>query len=61
MCESGGWGRGTGGKWVGDLGILAANWYAYGGGADISPAAQVAVAQRIEGGYVPDQGYCAGW
>ena len=59
VCESGGWGRGTGGKYVGDLGILATNWYAYGGGNDTSPAGQVAVAQRIQSN-PPDQGGCGG-
>ena len=54
-CESGGWGGGTGGKYTGDLGILTSNWYAYGGTSDISPLAQIDVAMRISGGWVPDQ------
>lgn len=60
-CESGGWGDGTGGKYVGDLGILASNWYAYGGTSDTSPSAQIAVGMRITGGWVPDQNGCASW
>ena len=67
-CESGtpgvfgsGWGHGTGGAYVGDLGITQANWSAYGGGSDTSPAAQIAVASRIQA-YPPDQdGVCRGW
>ena len=62
ICEEGGWGQHTfGGGYVGDLGITTSNWYANGGGADLSPAAQVAVAQRISGGYVPDEYGCSGW
>ena len=67
MCESGGWGRGTGGKWVGDLGISVTNWNAYSGGSDLSPANQARVAADIEAGggaarFVPDQnGVCSGW
>ena len=61
ICESGGWGRGTGGNYVGDLGITVANWYAYGGGSDTSPSAQIAVASRIQS-YPPDQSGCgSGW
>ena len=59
ICESGGWGRGTGGKYIGDLGILATNWYAYGGGNDTSPMAQIAVAARIQSS-PPDQNGCGG-
>ena len=59
VCESGGWGRGTGGNYVGDLGITQANWTAYGGGSDTSPAAQIAVASRIQS-YPPDQNGCSG-
>jgi hypothetical protein len=62
-CEEGGWGHnGVGGGYIGDLGISRAAWASYGGGSDLSPAAQVAVAQRIEGtSFVPDQGGCAAW
>ena len=61
-CEEGGWIGWAGPNYPDSLGINAANWYANGGGSDESPAAEVAVAQRIEGtSYVPDQGYCASW
>ena len=65
-CEEGGWIGYAGPAYPDSLGINAHNWAAYGGGGDLSPAAQVAVAERIEAaggraGYVPDQGYCASW
>lgn len=61
-CEEGGWGNYGFPAYPNSLGINSTNWYANGGGSDLSPAAQVAVAQRIEGtSYVPDQGYCAAW
>jgi hypothetical protein len=62
VCESGGWGMGTGGNYVGDMGITQANWQNYGGGSDTSPAAQIAVASRIQS-YPPDQNGCqpGGW
>jgi hypothetical protein len=61
-CEEGGWGNFGFPAYPNSLGINSTNWYANGGGSDLSPAAQVAVAQRIEGtSYVPDQGYCAAW
>ena len=42
------------------LGISAVNWYGNGGGSDLSPDAQILVAEAIEtaagrSGYVPDQ------
>jgi hypothetical protein len=62
ICEEGGWGHHTFGQgYVGDLGIRDTNWYAYGGGSDLSPEAQVAVAVRINGSHVPDQYGCTGW
>ena len=62
MCEEGGFGHYGFPAYPDSLGITAANWYANGGGSDLSPQAQVAVAQRIEGtGYVPDQAGCAAW
>lgn len=66
MCEEGGWVGYAGPAYPDSLGINATNWAAYGGGSDLSPAAQVAVAERIEAAagtpsYVPDQGYCASW
>jgi len=47
------------------LGIDAANWYANGGGSDVSPSAQIDVAERLEDsfgtpGFVPDQDGCDG-
>lgn len=60
ICEEGGWGRnGFGSSYIGDLGIARVNWYAYGGGSDLSPAAQIAVASRIQP-YPPDQNGCGG-
>jgi hypothetical protein len=61
-CEEGGWVGYSGPAYPDSLGISAANWYANGGGSDLSPAAQIAVAQRIEGySYVPDQYSCHSW
>ena len=62
MCEEGGFGNYGFPNYPNSLGINANNWYSNGGGSDLSPAAQVAVAQRIEGAsYVPDQNGCASW
>lgn len=65
-CEEGGWIGYAGPSYPDSLGINAQNWYAYGGGSDLSPAAQIAVAQRLlaangQAGWVPDQGSCASW
>jgi hypothetical protein len=61
-CEEGGWIGYAGPAYPDSLGINAHNWAAYGGGSDLSPAAQVAVAERIEGnGFVPDQHGCSSW
>lgn len=65
MCEEGGWVGASGSAYPDSLGIDAANWYAMGGGDDLSPAAQVAVAERLEVSFgtpdfVPDQGGCYG-
>jgi hypothetical protein len=61
-CEEGGWIGYAGPAYPDSLGINAHNWAAYGGGVDLSPAAQVAVAERIEGnGFVPDQHGCSSW
>ncbi len=65
-CEEGGWIGYAGTAYPDSLGIDAANWYGNGGGSDVSPAAQIAVAQRVAAryvypGYVPDQGVCAAW
>jgi hypothetical protein len=66
VCEEGGWVGAAGARYPDSLGISAANWGAYGGGSDLSPAAQVVVAERIEAagglaGFVPDQRGCASW
>jgi hypothetical protein len=66
VCEEGGWIGWAGPGYPDSLGISAANWWGYGGGADLSPAAQIAVGQRIEAaagapGFVPDQYGCAAW
>jgi hypothetical protein len=66
VCEEGGWIGWASTSYPDSLGISAANWWGYGGGADLSPAAQIAVGQRIEAaagvpGFVPDQHGCAAW
>jgi hypothetical protein len=65
-CEEGGWIGYAGPAYPDSLGINATNWANFGGGADLSPANQVRIAQDIEAaggspGYVPDQGGCASW
>lgn len=73
-CEEGGWVGYAGPGYPDSLGIDTAAWYGNGGGSDVSPAAQIAVAQRVidsiigkdvqgttvYAGFVPDQGYCRG-
>ena len=66
VCEEGGWIGYAGPSYPDSLGINATNWIDYGGGSDLSPSAQIAVAQRIEAaagtpGFVPDQSGCAAW
>lgn len=66
VCEEGGWIGYAGAAYPDSLGISAQAWQEFGGGSDLSPAAQIAVAQRIEAnaglaGYVPDQYGCASW
>lgn len=62
VCEEGGWIGRSGPAFPDSLGISAANWWSHGGGVDESPAAQIAVARRIEGtSFVPDQEGCAAW
>lgn len=66
VCEEGGWIGSAGGNYPDSLGITRANWYMFGGGADVSPAAQIAVAERFIAHYgigVPDQHGCqrGGW
>jgi len=65
-CEEGGWVGSSGSAFPDSLGINAGNWYEYGGGSDTSPAAQIAVAQRLVAsrgmaGWVPDQHGCSAW
>jgi hypothetical protein len=63
ICEEGGWIGASGAAYPDSLGIKAANWYRFGGGMDVSPAAQIAVADRLIAFYdvgVPDQHGCAG-
>jgi hypothetical protein len=64
ICEEGGWIGSSGPVYPDSLGINATNWYAFGGGSDTSPAAQIAVAQRLVtalGIGIPDQEGCAPW
>ena len=63
-CEEGGWIGSSGSAYPDSLGITAQNWYAFGGGSDTSPEAQIAVAERFRAEYgmaIPDQGGCAAW
>ena len=60
ICEEGGWVGSSGPAYPDSLGINATNWYANGGTSDVSPAAQIAVAERIQTN-VPDQSGCAAW
>ena len=62
VCESGGWVV-LGSAYPNSLGITAANWYQFGGTEDVSPEAQVMVAERFRAHYgisIPYQGGCAG-
>jgi hypothetical protein len=61
ICEEGGWGNYGFPAYPDSLGINAANWFSNGGGSDLSPWAQIAVAQRLVGSNVPDQNGCASW
>jgi len=75
ICEEGGWIGSSGSVYPNSLGISASNWYANGGGSNVSPTAQVRVAKRviasvvgqyIQGtrvypGFVPDQHSCSAW
>jgi hypothetical protein len=60
ICEEGGWIGRSGSAFPDSLGITAANWWSHGGTNDVSPAAQIAVAERIQT-WVPDQDGCAAW
>ena len=62
-CESGGWVV-LGSVYPDSLGLTAANYYAFGGTSDVSPEAQIAVAERFRAAYgipIPDQNGCAAW
>jgi hypothetical protein len=66
VCEEGGWVGYAGPFYPNSLGINATNWYSNGGGSDVSPSAQIAVAKRLVASlgipnYVPDQNGCAAW
>jgi len=64
-CEEGGWIGYASAAYPDSLGIDAANWWANGGTSEVSPGAQIAVAERLEAsfgtpGHVPDQDGCDG-
>ena len=64
ICEEGGWIGYASPAFPNSLGIRAVNWYDNGGGSDVSPGAQIAVAMRLLGGAsIPDQNGCqpGGW
>ena len=66
ICEEGGWGHYGFPAYPNSLGITTANWYGNGGGSDLSPSAQIAVAQRVVAryatpGWIPDQNGCSAW
>ena len=66
VCEEGGWVGRSGPAYPDSLGITARNWKFYGGTNDVSPWAQVVVAERLMAsvgapGQVPDQHGCAPW
>ena len=63
-CEEGGWGHYGFPAYPDSLGISSSNWVQFGGGSDLSPAAQIAVAMRLIAYYhapIPDQEGCAAW
>lgn len=60
VCEEGGWVGSSGYAYPDSLGINRTNWFANGGMSDVSPAAQIAVAERIQT-QPPDQSSCAPW
>ena len=62
-CESGGWVV-LGSVYPNSLGLTAQNWQAFGGTSDVSPEAQIVVAERFRAAYgisIPDQNGCAAW
>lgn len=65
-CEEGGWVGYAGYNYPDSLGIDRANWFQFGGGSDVSPAAEIIVADRLIAYYhagIPDQNGCqpGGW
>jgi hypothetical protein len=60
VCEEGGWIGYAGPEYPDSLGISAANWWGNGGTSDLSPDAQILVAERIQSD-PPDQDGCASW
>lgn len=66
VCEEGGWVGYAGWAYPDSLGISRANWFRFGGGTDLSPGAQIKVAQALLAanglaGWVPDQSGCHAW
>ena len=64
VCEEGGWLGSSGSVYPNSLGINAQNWAQFGGTADVSMEAQIAVAERFIAYYgigIPDQNGCAAW
>lgn len=66
VCEEGGWIGRASTFYPDSLGINSTNWTQFGGGSDVSPAAQIAVAMRLIAYYhasIPDQHGCqkGGW
>ena len=62
-CESGGWVV-LGSVYPNSLGLTAQNWQAFGGTSDVSPEAQIVVAERFRAAYgisIPDRNGCAAW
>lgn len=63
-CEEGGWSRYGFPAYPDSIGIDAANWEAFGGTSDLSPAAQIAVGERLVNAYgiaIPDAYGCSSW
>jgi len=61
ICEEGGWGHFGFPAYPDSLGINATNWAAYGGGDDLSPDAQILVAEQIQFNPPDQDGSCASW
>ena len=61
VCEEGGWGNYGFPNYPDSLGINSYNWYANGGGSDLSPTSQILVAERIQANPPDQNGSCAAW